>query len=270
MKKIFGLLLIFAFAFSLSLFGAPVRAQAEEENDVEFEVTCTETVDGDLKFIVNVTKNDGINALVLRVEYDEAVLTLRDRTFGSALDEMDPDPTDNYSEKKAPYVVLYTGVESNVSATGKLLTLVFHAKKDVQSASEKVKLVVREVSYVPDGTTRSTYNQKYGAPVDGKENPVQAGGMTVAEVNCAVSAAGKLSVVKVTNDIEEPFVPDSEVDRGSVNVGLIVGLAVGGAAIIAGLVVGGYFLKKRKKGGRSAGDNREKSKRPDDRDGERK
>ena len=82
-----------------ALFGGVVSfASAEEAHDVLIELTKSER-DGKLYVTANLKENDGINALYLRVEFDEASMTLADRTFGSAgkaLDAIDQfdDPVD--------------------------------------------------------------------------------------------------------------------------------------------------------------------------------
>ena len=81
MKKVFCWIILTAILVA-TIFGANViTAMAQQANDIE--LSTESRVNGDtLTVIVKVEKNDGINILSFRVEYDQEALELVGRTKG--------------------------------------------------------------------------------------------------------------------------------------------------------------------------------------------
>lgn len=213
-----------------ALFGGVVSfASAEEAHDVEIELTKTER-DGKLYVTANLKENDGINGLYLRVEFDEASLTLADRTFGSAgkaLDAIDQfdDPVDP-SVFEYPYTPTFAPLNDvkNLDVTGELFTLEFDLKEGAADGDYEVSLYICELWYLNDGKS-TVRNAKYQST-----DSYRAGGVKVSAVTYEVKGEKVIT------------------EESKKNKAVIVGVAVGGsAAIVIAFAVAYVVYKKKRK-----------------------
>ena len=240
MKRFFVLLLLCAIL--ACTFGSVTATAFAEQNDVSLVLDVSEGEDGDIVANVNLTKNDGIVDLYLRVEYDATALELVGRSFGKALAALKP--VDNYDEEDAeayepPYRVWYldfvTGT-ANVTETGLLFTLRFKVKSGAKNGNYPVRLVVREVgSRAGDKDVDIIYNQKYGEPLEVKEDAssTTTGGVVVAAKTVVVSSGEVAAVVT----------PEEPKDGGNE---LMIGLIVGGAMLLVGALIVAYIVYRKR------------------------
>lgn len=213
MRRMLYVILIFAI---LLCFGS-IDVTLAETKDVSIELT--QTTEGDMVLVsADLTKNDGVLILYLRVEYDESVLRLEGREFGSALSSLDP--VDNFAY---PYRVIYGG-NATSSDLGRLFTLRFKVKEGASDGKSKVKLYVRELAY--GSASAPVYNEKYGAPVSA-ESDGRVGGMAVAETSVVVSDG----------------TPVPEKAGGN---SLLIGLCCGGSVIFIGSIAAAYVIYRRR------------------------
>lgn len=227
-------LVVFVFVIALvaACFCSVTVAAAAGAPDVKLSLLAKQQ-DGDLLVTVNVDENGGINDLYLRVEYDQNVLELTGTEFGKPLASLGP--VDNFEEGyQYPYRVIYLGTANSID-TGELVYLHFSVKDGAKGESS-IKLIVREVGYLPTGSGANTvYNSKYGEPIE-MSNPAAGaeGGVVVAEKTLRVED-GKATVI-VTPAPEKTGANE-----------LTIGLIVGGAMVVVGAFVIAYVVYRRKK-----------------------
>ena len=228
MRKFAVLFLILL--LTAALFGGVVSfASAEEAHDVLIELTKSEH-DGKLYVTATMRENDGINGLYLRVEFDEASLTLADRTFGTAGKTLDPidqfdDPVDP-AVFEYPYTATFAplGDVKNVDVTGELFTLEFDLKEGAADGDYEVSLYICEVWYQSSAKT-TVKNAKYQST-----DSYRAGGVKVSAVTYEVKGEKVIT------------------EESKKNKAVIVGVAVGGsAAIVIALAVAYVVYKKKRK-----------------------
>ena len=235
MKKVFCWIILTAILVA-TIFGANViTAMAQQANDIE--LSTESRVNGDtLTVIVKVEKNDGINILSFRVEYDQEALELVGRTKGAALASLSQG--DNFDDEETPYVypyrAIYTGTLKNDKSTGVLLTLRFRVKEGAVG-QQKVSVVVREVGYMQAGKTDApVYNEKYGEPASLSDpDAMLSGGVETTSATFEISSDGKVTVA------EEQTVQNR-------NHAWIITLALLGAVLVVGGIILTVYLLKRK------------------------
>jgi len=223
MKRLLVLILICMLA--AALFAAVPTALADEAaNDVKIGVDQVRNGDV-LTVTVNLEKNDGVVGLVLRVEYDLSVLTLTKRTLGPALEELDPmDNFESLDTFEAPYIMSYfTGALENNTSTGRLFTLTFDVAAGNPNAA--VQVFVCDLTYL-NADTKATTNAKYMTNGTNKDADYSTGGV---EITKSETAPDKLTP-----------------DEGS--KALVIGLSVGGAAVVViGTAIAFVLYKKKRK-----------------------
>ena len=212
------MMLVAALFSSVSAF-----ASAEGAHDVEIDVTQS-THGNELDLTVSLTRNDGIVALVLRIDYDDKALTYKSLTYGSALASCFPgegglyDPILDIGAFSSPCIANYaTGAGKNDSSTGRLFTLTF--EKDANVATPRISVTICDLAY-KNAEGKTQVSEKYGAQM-----PYTTGGVTIME-------AGDPAVV-----------PDPE-ESGTRTL-VIVLACVGGAAVLGGGAAA-YLLYRKK------------------------
>ena len=237
MKKIFGWIILTAILVATIGSMTAVTAIAEQENDVV--LSSQSMVSGEeLLVIVKVEKNDGINILSMRVEYDEDSLEFVGRIRGSALASLGYG--DNFDEETGvlyayPYRAIYSGTLKNDTTTGTLVTLRFRVREGAVGEN-KVRVIVREVGYMKEGKTDApVYNSKYGAAVDLSDpDALLSGGVEMTAATYEISSKGEVIVPKDPEKIKKS------------NPALIVTLALVGAVVVVGGIILAVYLLKRK------------------------
>ena len=241
MKRLFGLMILIAILVAvIGSVSVPV-ALAEEQNDVVLSTKSSIKKD-ELTVVVSVDKNDGINILTLRVEYDQDSLELIGRTHHEALSSLSP--KDNFDDEETPYSYpyrsIYAGRLVNDTTVGKLFTLRFRVK-DGAVGEKKVSVVVREVGYMKAGKTDApVYNTKYGEAVSLAEpTAMLSGGVEATVATYEVSDKGE---VTVTSEKEtEPAIEENG------NYALLITLAlVGAVVVVGGIILVAYLVRKKK------------------------
>ncbi len=220
MKRVALLLLITALVCFLSI-AFPALAQAEG-HDVQAKLTVN--VETEFVFVTaSLTKNDGVTALGLRVEYDEETFELVESEFKTALSSLDP--TDAFHDEaltyEYPYRISYIGYGENRTDVGDLFTLKFRVRNDAVNGKKKFSLYVYDMSYY-DGASLVTPSEFEG---EGGADP--SGGKKLAEDSYVLSNG---------------IFPST---KG--NVPLIVGMSVGGGAILVLLAAAAVVTIKKKR-----------------------
>lgn len=209
------LLIVFVVCFGMTT----VMAAQAEANDVGFSMTSK--LEGEnLTVAVKLTRNDGIKALSLRVEYDQNEIELVNRTHAKTLESMDPIDSFSLQSPHYPYEVLYVGEGENCTATGDLFTLYFKVKEGAYNGKYPVKLYVEELSYRSAQTLSDELNAKY----DG------ATGLKAAEATYVI-----------TNGVPAP-----RAEGKSYTLPIVLS-SVGGAIVIAACVFAALSINKKKK-----------------------
>ena len=118
---------------------APFSTVYAAENATAIILEGTQQSDNEVKVDINVKENTGIFSMVLSIEYDTSVMELSNLKFGSALSDLDPIPSGDYSVY--PFKISYLGTEDkNDYSTGKLATLKFKVKENAPDGDYVIKL----------------------------------------------------------------------------------------------------------------------------------
>ena len=201
--------------------GAGALAQAETH-----AVQAKLTVDVESEFVfvtASLTKNDGVTALGLRVEYDQEAFELVESEFKTALSSLDP--TDAFHDEaltyEYPYRISYVGYGENKTDVGDLFRLKFRVKDGAVNGKKKFSLYAYDMSYY-DGASLVTSTEFEG---EGGADP--SGGKKLAEDSYVLSNG---------------IFPSA---KG--NVPLIVGMSVGGGVILALLAAAAVVTINKKR-----------------------
>lgn len=138
--KYFGKISVAVLLAAVMLFGSVMCVGAAASKGISVTVDSKSVNSGEaFKLDVNVTANSGVAALKLVVEYDTEKLTLTGVENGTVL--TDPSFSDSYT---SPYAAVWLSgtADTDVTATGKLMTLYFTSKavEAETSATVSVKL----------------------------------------------------------------------------------------------------------------------------------
>ena len=195
--------------------GVCVTAHAEEAHDVTVD-TALDARGNEIDLTVSLSRNDGLVALVLRVEYDAEALTLKAHSFGSALNDFELKSVGTLS----PCIVQFaTGTGKNDASTGRLVTLTFE-KKAANVADPRIAVYVCDLAYKEGGVT--VENAKYNGSM-----PYTTGGVVIME-------AGSPAVI-------------ADPEESGTRTLVIVLACVGGAAILGGGAAAYLLYRKRNK-----------------------
>lgn len=214
---------ILLFSLALSVFFSASSFAFAEGNEVR-AVIATEEKQGDLLSVtLSLTRNDGLAAIGFRLEYDEDAFELLGSEFGGALSSLDPYDAfhDDEVTYRYPYVLYYSGYGYNRTDTGKLVTLSFRIKDSAVNGKKDFSLYVYDMAYYEGSAIRSSEYYKGSGSADALN-----GGVKVAEETYVVSGREAASA------------------KG--NVPLVIGLSVGGGAIVLLLLVISYIAYRKK------------------------
>ena len=215
MKKFLILFFIVAFVCAFAFGGATASAEVDR---VSAELTVAEEGE-EILVTASLTKNEGVTALSLRVEYDENAFELLGSTFKSALSSLDP--TDAFHDDALtysyPYRAIYIGFGGNKTDTGELFVLRFRLKEGAVNGKKDFKLFIYDMAYYA------------GSEV-----------VTPAEFEGATASSG----VKVAED--SFILTNGSIPKGESKLPLIIGLSVGGAAILALLAAAAFTFYRKK------------------------
>ena len=215
-----GLRLIICIAVAMILFCAMIPAQAAFAESTPILLLSGKTEGEEIVVTVTLRNNEAISAMLLRLEYDREKLVLTDCKTEDALSSLDFIPSGNYDVY--PFVLSWSGDE-NDSSNGKLLTIRFRVK-EAASGKAFVKLSYtrdRDINYYENGElmTRNLMTD-------------------TLEISLASGEAKEFVVESGQADL--PAKKENKIP-------LIVGLSVGGAVLVALIVLVPWIVVKKRK-----------------------
>ena len=201
--------------------GLPMQAALAESTPV---LLLSGNTEGD-EIVVTATlkNNEGIFAMKLELEYDRDLLTFTGYQEGEALSKLDLISTQNLDAEDYIFTWLGNGKENDAS-NGKLLTLHFAVKENA-SGQAYVKFSYtrnQDINYLEGGELVTRNLIPYTLRID----------LSSGEATAIASETTNTATVSKEKET---------------NTGLIVGLAVGGSAVIALVVLVPWFVVRKKR-----------------------
>lgn len=223
MKKISLFVLLFALCCACAFAGSFATAFAAESGDVTIELR--ESVSGEeITVTAHLSENKGFVSGIFRIDFDNDVLTLESVEYTKTCEDLDPfDNFENVQAGKAPSLLVFYAGESYTTETGDLFVLSFRVKEGATNGKHKVSLYITELFKTSDPAEQ----------FDGQDETLGAamtGGVLAAETEYFVE-----------NGVPAPADPEAD------HTLVIVLATVGGALVLAAIVVVAYFGFRKKK-----------------------
>lgn len=217
MKKTVVFLVLLSLLLSAVSLASAVSA-ADLSDNIVLQLTETHT-ENEIIIDANLVTNTGISAMTLELVYDNSVFEFQGYEQGPALAQLDLMSTKLSGDPTLPVKFNWFNQNPDVEndfSTGNLLRLRFALKSGGQSGKY-------EIGFKYDPESDIVYNH----------------------VSTKSAAIGKAVVNVETNQIRNIEIEDAEPSGGSVNVPLIVGIAVAAVAVV-GTVITILVIKTRK------------------------